>query len=87
MTLRVLNEIRSDVRGLTERVDRLEVGFAALAGDVSALAGDVSALAGEVVAMHGTLREVRDVLVARREDRGRLDDHEERLQKLEKNVG
>jgi hypothetical protein len=83
-TLKVLNEIRTQqaatnvrVDGLTARVDALEEvtreGFLRVST--------------ELVELHGTLRDVRDVLVDRREDRLRLDDHERRLHELEKNVG
>ena len=83
-TLKVLNEIRTQqaatnvrVDGLTARVDALEEvtreGFLRVST--------------ELVELHGTLRDVRDVLVDRREDCLRLDDHERRLHELEKNVG
>jgi hypothetical protein len=83
-TLKVLNEIRTQqaatnvrVDGLTARVDALEEvtreGFLRVST--------------ELVELHGTLRDVRDALVDRREDRLRFDDHERRLHELEKKVG
>jgi hypothetical protein len=76
-TLKVLNEIRAEQRATNARVDALEQvtreGFLRVST--------------ELVELHGTLRDVRDVLVDRREDRLRLDDHERRLHELEKNVG
>jgi hypothetical protein len=76
-TLKVLNEIRAEQRATNARVDALEQvtreGFLRVST--------------ELVELHGTLRDVRDVLVDRREDRIRLDDHERRLDELETKVG
>jgi hypothetical protein len=76
-TLKVLSEIRAEQRATNARVDALEQvtreGFLRVST--------------ELVELHGTLRDVRDALVDRREDRIRLDDHERRLDELEKKVG
>ena len=76
-TLKVLSEIRAEQRATNARVDALEQvareGFLRVST--------------ELVELHGTLRDVRDALVDRRQDRIRLDDHERRLDELEKKVG
>jgi hypothetical protein len=44
-------------------------------------------LATEVIAVADAMREVRDLLAQRLDDRDRLEDHETRLARLEKKVG
>jgi len=72
-TLKVLLEMRDELRGLTGRMD-------ALTGRVDALE---SALRGLAPAILDTLK-----LLRQRDDlRGRVDDHERRLTSLERHAG
>ena len=75
-TLKVLHELRGDIRALTHRVDAVE---AALTGRVDALE---SVMKGLAPAVFETLR----LMQGRDEVRARVDDHERRLTKLERRV-
>ncbi len=72
------------VRQLDSRVEHLEHQVEGLREDMRD--GHVR-LATEVIAVADVVREVRDLLASRLDDRARLDDHESRLARLEKKVG
>ena len=90
-TLKVLNEIRTQQSATNARLDALATRVDGNTARLDALEQVTREgflrVSTELVELHGTLRDVRDVLVDRREDRLRLDDHERRLHELEKNVG
>jgi len=87
-TLKVLTEIReelrdtrAELRGSTVRLD----------GRIDSLATEMREsnirVTTELVAVSSILRDVRDLLRTRLDDRDRLEDHERRLLELEQKVG
>ncbi|MBN8616173.1 MAG: hypothetical protein J0L92_36625 [Deltaproteobacteria bacterium] len=95
MTLKVLEQIRDEIRGTNQRVDHLGVCLEETNRRLDATNDKVDLLARrqteaevrlatEIVALAGVVREVKDVLAKRLDDRDRVDDHEQRIQALER---
>ena len=97
LTIEILKSIRDEVRITNERVDAVRGELIVLRGEVVALRGDVGAVreqqvhselrvATGLVAVAGELRALRDDLRTAGV-RARLDDHELRIERLEKRTG
>ena len=88
VTLKIREQIRDEIRGTNQRVDQLAVSLDATNDEVDLLARRQTEtevrLATEIVALAGVVREVEDVLAKRLDDRDRVDDHEQRIQALER---
>lgn len=76
-----LREIRGEVRTTNERVEHTNEKLDLLARRQTET--EVR-LATEIVALAGDVQDVKALLRARRVDRARVDDHEERIQVLER---
>jgi hypothetical protein len=102
VTVEVLREIRSDLGGVRDEIAGLraetkselrEVRLAIEAtnervASVERRQAETEVrLATEIVAVAGAVRDLRDVLVADREMRTQVADHEGRIQKLERRTG
>jgi hypothetical protein len=77
LTTEVLVQIRDEMRQMREDLGRLE----------RRQAEDSTRLATELVAVADAVIQVRDLLRDQRADRAQLDDHEKRLQVIERKVG
>lgn len=94
-TLKVLVEIRDELRStgerLDHRIDSLDHRIDSLdhrVGSIERELHDSSVrVSTELIAVSSVLTDVRDLLRARLDDRDRLDDHERRLLELEQKVG
>ena len=80
-TLKVLREIRDELKGTNVRLDRVESGVAAVENRQTET--EVR-LATELVAVARAVGEVRDLLRDGLAIRAQVDDHERRLSALEK---
>lgn len=80
----VLREIRDELKGTNERLDRVEQGVGAL--ERRQTESEVR-LASELVSVGKTIGEVRDLLRDRLDVRDRVDDHEHRIAALERRAG
>ncbi len=79
-TLRVLREIRDQLKEHDGRLANVEQGLANMQQSQAALVGEVSMVASAVL-------QVRDLLAARLDQRDQIANHEQRLRRLEKKVG
>ncbi len=99
MTVKILEQIRDEIRGTNQRVDQLRTELSARIDDTNTRLDHLDdkvdllarrqtetevRLATEIVALAGVVREVKDVLAKRLDDRDRVDDHEQRIQALER---
>ena len=86
--LKAIVNLRGDVKRLDGRLADVDGRVSRIESDVSGLrreAGDIGIrLSTELVAVAGILVDIRNELRAARIDRKRLEDHEERLQALER---
>ena len=80
-SLKVLREIRDELKGTNVRLDRVESGVAAVENRQTET--EVR-LATEIVAVARAVGEVRDLLRDGLAIRAQVDDHERRLSALEK---
>lgn len=90
-TLVVLREIRDELKGTNQRLDRVEERVEALGHRLEALehrqAEGETRLASELIAVGKVMGEVRDLLRDRFDLRDRVDEHERRLVALERQIG
>ena len=97
-TLHVLREIRDELKGTNQRLDRVEARVAGVEERVGGVEGSIGSLerrhaetevrlATELVAVARAVTEVRDLLRDRLDDRDRVDDHEQRLRAIEQRLG
>jgi chromosome segregation ATPase len=94
-TLKVLGEIRDELRGTNQRLDgtnaRLDGSVHRLDARIDDLRREVHEgnvrIGTELVAVAKAVHDVKDLLHERLRDRDRIDDHERRLSQLEKKVG
>lgn len=85
--LRVLTEIRDEVRGNGEALRETNARVAQTNDRVDRLAEGQVRLATEVVEVAKAIHTVRDLLRERLDDRDRLEQHEARIRSLEAKVG
>jgi hypothetical protein len=83
LTTEILVQIRDEMRNVSgeqrstnQRLDRLE----------RRQSEDATRLATELSAVAQTIVQVRDLLREQRDDRGRLDNHEQRIKAVEKKI-
>jgi vacuolar-type H+-ATPase subunit D/Vma8 len=97
-TLPVLREIRDQIKGTNSRLETLEHRFESLEYRFVSFEGKVESLerrqvatetrlATELIAVASAVKDVRDLLRDRLDDRGRVDDLERRLAVVERKVG
>jgi predicted RNase H-like nuclease (RuvC/YqgF family) len=94
-TLKVLGEIRDELRGTNQRLDgtndRLDANVQRLDARIDDLRREVHEgnvrISTELVAVAKSVDDVKTLLLERVQNRDRIDDHERRLERLEKKVG
>jgi predicted nucleic acid-binding Zn-ribbon protein len=97
-TLRVLREIRDELKGTNKRLESVDSRLGSVDGRLVAVEERVVGLerrqtetevrlATEIIAVATAVGEVRDLLRERLDDRVRVDEHERRIAALERRVG
>ena len=87
LTVEILKDIRTEIRQTNERLDKTNERLDGAVGRIDVLVEGQVRLATEVVAVASSIQQLTETLREDRALRATVDDHDQRIARLESRVG